>query len=181
MSSDERRDPPQRPKSENFVPYSPSPRSRPFWSSTPEAVATYNKLRSFVATAESTAEKYQKPPAPVDFSAAKKKVRDQELLANLESFYKSTTVPAETYQYPAEEQELDDAKIELAKDYAAFLKEYIPALEEELAFQKSNRTTMETTVEDVQMNYPLIHEEVEDELERREWFKDTEFASASSK
>jgi hypothetical protein len=33
----------------------------------------------------------------------------------------------------------------------------------------------------MRVNYPLIHEEIEDELERREWFKDTGISSASGK
>ena len=54
-------------------------------------------------------------------------------------------------------------------------------IQNEIEFCKNNRTTTETTVFDMKLNYPLIHEEIEDELERREWFKDTEYESAGSK
>jgi hypothetical protein len=55
--------------------------------------------------------------------------------------------------------------------------ELLPVLEAELAFQKNNRTTSDTTVFDMKVNYPVIHEEIEDEIERREWFKDTGIGS----
>ena len=54
-------------------------------------------------------------------------------------------------------------------------------IQNEIEFSKNNRTTTETTVFDMKLNYPLIHEEIEDELERREWFKDTEYEGAGSK
>jgi hypothetical protein len=125
--------------------------------------------------AQSTFEKYQQPPSPVDFESAKKNVRDKELVSALEAFYKSTTPPPETFAYPDSERELDDAKIAYAKEIDTFHQEYLPVLKAELDFQVNNRSTMDTTVTDIKMNYPLLHEEVEDELERREWFKDTKW------
>jgi hypothetical protein len=150
-------------------------RSRPVWSATPAATAEYSKLRSWTAMAKSTFEKYQSPPAPIDFESAKKNVRDKDLVAQLESFYKSSTPPAEKHEYMATDIELDDAKISYAKDLETFNKDYLPVLKAELEFQVNNRTTMDTTMEQMKMNYPLIHEEIEDELERREWFKDTKY------
>jgi hypothetical protein len=122
---------------------------------------------------EATFEKYQAPPAPLDFAAAKRKVRDQELVDALEAFYKSSQPPAETFQIP--DGELEEAEINIAflKELDALNKELMPVLQEEVDFQKKNRTTKDTTIFDMKVNYPLIHEEVEDELERREWFKDT--------
>ena len=122
---------------------------------------------------ESTFEKYQAPPAPVDFASAKKAVRDQELVDALESFYKVSQPPPETYEVPAAELAEADVKIAFLKEVDALNKEFLPVLEEEINFQKNNRTSKETTIFDMKLNYPLIHEEVEDELERREWFKDT--------
>ena len=45
--------------------------------------------------------------------------------------------------------------------------------EKELAFMKKNRLNREMSVSDMKEIYPDIAEEVEDEIERREWFKDT--------
>ena len=125
---------------------------------------------------ESTFEKYQTPPAPVDFASAKKAVRDHELVDALESFYKASQPPAETYEVPAAELAEADVKIAFLEEVDALNKEFLPVLEEEINFQKNNRTSKETTIFDMKLNYPLIHEEVEDELERREWFKDVGLA-----
>lgn len=137
----------------------------------------FNKLKAWVAMSEATFTQFQSPPAPVDFGAAKKKVRDQELVDSLEAFYKASKPPAETYPLPEAELAEADAKIAFLQEVDALNKEFLPVLEEEVHFQKNNRTTKDTTIMDMKMNYPLIHEEVEDEIERREWFKDTGIGS----
>jgi hypothetical protein len=124
---------------------------------------------------ESEHEKYQKPPAPVDFTAAKKTVRDKELVNLLESFYKANEPPPEVHVMPEEEKTKSEENIAYLKELDSFHKSFIPVIEKEIDFQMNNRTTADTTLFDMQVNYPLIHEEIEDELERREWFKDTEY------
>jgi hypothetical protein len=59
----------------------------------------------------------------------------------------------------------------------ALHREMLPVIEEEIALVQTTRSTKNTTVFDMKLNYPLIHEEIEDELERREWFKDTGITS----
>lgn len=118
-------------------------------------------------------EKYQKPPAPVDFASAKKAVRDKELIDALEAFYKASKPPPETHEWPKEEAMKTEENIAYLKELDAVNKEFLPVLEAEIDFQKNNRTSTDTTMFDMMLNYPLIHEEIEDELERREWFKDT--------
>lgn len=125
--------------------------------------------------------KYQKAPAPIDFSSAKKAVRDKELVDSLEAFYKASEPPAEVHVMPAEDKVKSDENIAYLTELNAFHKEFIPVIEKEIEFQQANRTSADTTLFDMQVNYPLIHEEIEDELERREWFKDTEYAGAASK
>lgn len=120
-------------------------------------------------------EKYQKPPTPIDFAAAKKKVRDAVLVESLEKFYKANTPPPEKYEWSPEEISETDAQISYLKELDNMNKEMLPVLTEELNFLQANRTTKESTIFDMEVNYPLIHEEIEDELERREWFKDTGF------
>jgi len=148
-------------------------RSRPVWSCSPEVTAKFNKLKSWVAMSESMFEKYQKPPPPIEFGAAKKKVRDTELVDTLEAFYKSNKPPPETYALTEEEKTDMEQKIAYLKELDAVHKEFLPILEKEIDFQQKNRTTEDTTIFDMKLNYPLLHEEIEDELERREWFKDT--------
>ena len=150
------------------------------WTASPQAAAHYNAIKSWVAMADSAAETYKTAPGPIDFGATKSKVRDQELVNMLESFYKANQPPAETHEWPAEDKKQMDHHIEFLKELDAFHKEALPVLEKELEFQKSNRTTTETTMFDMKVNYPAIHEEIEDEIERREWFKDTAFDKSKS-
>ena len=145
------------------------------WTSSPQVSAHYNAVKSWVAMAEAAAEKYKTAPPPIDFSATKSKVRDQELVKILEDFYKASKPAPETHEWSAEEQEQMDYHIQFLKDLDAFNTEALPVLEKELEFQSGNRTTTETTMFDMKVNYPAIHEEIEDEIERREWFKDTPF------
>ncbi|GKY94573.1 hypothetical protein MPSEU_000422900 [Mayamaea pseudoterrestris] len=147
--------------------------SRPQFSCSPEVTSKFNKLKAWVSMSEATFEKYQSPPSSIDFSAAKQSVRDQELVDMLESFYVASKPPAEKYEVPTAEMHEADVKIDFLKQVDELNKEFLPVLEQEMEFQKNNRTTKDTTIFDMKVNYPLIHEEIEDELERREWFKDT--------
>lgn len=126
---------------------------------------------------DSQYEKYQKPPSPVDFQSAKTKVRDTELVNTLEQFYKANTPPPESHVLSAEEKNDMEQKIAYLKQLDLCHREFLPILEKEIDFQKSNRTTADTTIFDMKLNYPLLHEEIEDEIERREWFKDTGIGS----
>ena len=150
------------------------------WTASPQAAAHYNGVKSWVAMADSAAETYKTAPGPIDFASTKSKVRDQELVDMLESFYKANKPPPQTHEWPAEDLKQMEHHIEFLKELDAFHKEALPVLEKELEFQKSNRTTTETTMFDMKVNYPAIHEEIEDEIERREWFKDTAFDKSKS-
>jgi hypothetical protein len=124
-------------------------------------------------------EKYQAPPAPIDFGATKKTVRDVALVDMLEAFYKTSQPPAEKYEMPPEEITDSEETIVYLKELDKLNKELLPVIEKEIAFYETTRTNENTTMYDVKINYPLIHEEIEDELERREWFKDTPYGSSS--
>lgn len=124
---------------------------------------------------EATYEKYQAPPAPLNFAAAKSAVRDKGLVDMLESFYKSSMPPAETHVMPEEEIVRAEQTIEYLIELDSLNKELLPVLEAEIVFQKENRTTVETTLFDLKVKHPLFHEQIEDEFERREWFKGTEY------
>ena len=146
-------------------------RSADVWKAAP-IVQNVNMFRSWVATADAQAETYKDPPTPVDFSAAKSSVRDKELIDTLEQFYKSAKVPAETFEWDAADKQAKEAHFATVKEQAAFYAELKEDLIREIQFQKSTRTTEKTTVYDLMCNNPTIHEEIEDEIERREWFKD---------
>jgi len=149
------------------------------WTISPEVAAGYNKLKSWVAMSDSMFEKYQAPPGPVDFKTAKGKVRDAELVDMLDSFYKANTPPPETYSMPESEKKNAEENMCYLKDLDALHKEMLPVLDAEIEFYETVRTSKDTTVYDLKLNYPLVHEEIEDELERREWFKDTDYEAGS--
>ena len=125
-----------------------------------------------MATADAQAEKYKAAPGAIDFAGAKSKVRDKELVDMFESFYKSAKVPAETHVWDAEDQKAKQDHFAQVKEQAAFYAELKEDLLQEIEFQKSTRTTEDTTIYDLMCNNPTIHEEIEDEIENREWFKD---------
>jgi len=131
-----------------------------------------NQFRSWVATADAQAEKYKAAPAAINFAAAKESIRDKELVDTMESFYKSAKPPAEVHEWDAADQEKKLAHFEQVKEQAAFYEELKADLAKEIEFQKNTRTSADTTVHDLMCNNPTVHEEIEDEIERREWFKD---------
>lgn len=55
----------------------------------------------------------------------------------------------------------------------AFNQEMIDDTEKEIALLRTNRTTHDSSPVLMAEVYPDIAEEIEDEIENREWFKDT--------
>lgn len=139
---------------------------------TPRTASKVNAFRAWVTTADVMAEKYNKPPAAVDFSGAKKSIRDQELVESLEAFYKTASPPPETFEKPEGGDQERAKYMDMFKESEAFDQELKAGVKAELDFMRANRTTKDTTIHDFKMNYPAIHEEIEDEIENREWFKD---------
>lgn len=137
-----------------------------------------SQFRSWVATADAQAQKYKAAPAPIDFASAKKSVRDKELVDFMESFYKSAKIPAETHEWDKEDKEVKLAHMEQVKEQAAVYAELKTDTLKEIEFLKSTRTSADTTIHDLMCNNPTVHEEIEDELERREWFKDVGIGAA---
>eukprot|EP00934_Nitzschia_sp_Nitz4_P002059 Nitzschia sp. Nitz4//scaffold9_size221794//62340//63220//NITZ4_001336-RA/size221794-snap-gene-0.180-mRNA-1//-1//CDS//3329560971//2059//frame0 len=141
------------------------------WKAAPIA-HNVNQFRAWVATADAQAEKYKAAPGAVDFASTKSAVRDTEMVDMLESFYKSAELAPETYEWDAEDKAFKEAHFEQVKEQAAVYAELKDDLIKEIEFQKATKTTATTTVYDLMCNNPTIHEEIEDEIERREWFKD---------
>lgn len=146
-------------------------RSADVWKAAP-IVHNVNQFRAWVATADAQAEKYKNYPAAVDFKGAKEGVRDKELIDMVESFYVAAELPPEVHEWDTEDHDYKLAHFEQVKEQAAVYAELKEDLMREIEFQKSTKTTADTTVYDLMCNNPTIHEEIEDEIERREWFKD---------
>jgi hypothetical protein len=150
-------------------------RNADVWKAAP-IVHNVSQFRSWVATAEAQAEKYKNPPGPIDFATAKASVRDKQLVEQMEAFYKSARVPAETYEWDKADKDFKLDHMQRVKEQAAVYAELKEDTLREIEFLKSTRTSAETTIHDLMCNNPTIHEEIEDELERREWFKDVGLA-----
>lgn len=120
--------------------------------------------------ADSTAEKYSKPPTPIEFN--KVNVRDKELVQTLQAFYQSNQPPPETHSMPEQEKAEQEETLTYLKEVDEINKELLPVIEQEIDFYSTTRTTRDTTLVEMFENYPLIHEEIEDEIEQREFFKD---------
>ena len=130
-------------------------------------------FRAWTAQANALAEKYSAPPTPIDFASAKKSVRDGALVDALEKMYKSSSPPPQTHEWSKEDQETKAQLIEDAKASLAFTQEMIDDTTREIAFLRVNKTTRDMSTNDMKEVYPDIAEEVEEEIENREWFKDT--------
>jgi hypothetical protein len=148
-------------------------RSSPVFRGDQELAAMVAGFRAWTAKAETMAEKYSAPPPPIDFAAAKKSVRDVPLVEALEAFYSSSSPPPLKYEWSAEDQATKAQLIEDAKAGLAFTQEMIQDCEMEIAFLRMNKTSRDTSISDMKEVYPDIADEVETEIEKREWFKDT--------
>lgn len=130
-------------------------------------------FRAWTAQADAMAEKFSAPPTPIDFSSAKKSVRDVALVEALEKMYKSASPPAQTYEWSVDDQAKKAQLVEDAKAGMAFTQEMIDDTEKEIVYMRLNKTTRDMSVNDMKEIYPDIADEVETEIENREWFKDT--------
>ncbi|KAL7543086.1 hypothetical protein ACHAXR_013040 [Thalassiosira sp. AJA248-18] len=146
--------------------------SSPVFKGSPELSAMVSGFRAWTAQADAMAEKFSAPPAPIDFATAKKSVRDAALVDALEKMYTSSSPPAETYEWSAEDKAKKAQLIEDAKASYAFTQEMIEDTQKEIAFLRVNKTTRDTSTNDMKEIYPDIAEEVEKEIENREWFKE---------
>ncbi len=141
------------------------------WKAAP-IVHNVNQFRAWVATADAQAEKYQHYPTAIDFKGAKESVRDKELVDMIENFYVAADLAPEVHVWDKEDHDYKLAHFEQVKEQAQVYAELKEDLMKEIEFQKATKMTAETTVFDLMCNNPTIHEEIEDEIERREWFKD---------
>lgn len=130
-------------------------------------------FRAWTAQANAMAEKYSGPPTPINFATAKKSVRDVALVDNLEKLYNSSKPSPLTYEWAKDDQDAKLQLIEDAKQELAFTQEMIEDTQKEIAFLRVNKTTRDMSCSDMKEVYPDIADEVEKEIENREWFVDT--------
>merc|ERR1740117_183842 len=147
--------------------------SAPAFKGDHELSAMVAGFRAWTAQANTMAEKYAGPPAPPDFAAAKTLCRDELLVVQLENMYATSSPPPQTHEWSADDRAHKATLIEEAKAELAFTQEMIDDTEREIEFLRAHRTTRDVSTNDMKEVYPDIAEEVETEIENREWFKDT--------
>jgi len=147
--------------------------SSPVFKGDQELSAMVAGFRAWTAQADAMATKYAAAPAPVDFATSKKSVRDTALVEALEKMYTSSSPPKQTYEWSVEDQASKAQLIEDAKAGLAFTQEMIEDTEREIDYLRANKTTRDTSTNDFKEVYPDIAEEIETEIEKREWFTDT--------
>ena len=86
--------------------------------------------------------------------------------------YKSSSPAPITYEWSSDDQAAKNQLIADAKEELAFTQEMIEDTTKEIAFLRLNKTTRDVSVSDMKEVYPDIAEEVEKEIEDREWFTD---------
>jgi len=143
------------------------------FKSTPEVASQVNQFRTWVAGSEQMAEKYTAAPTPVDFAGMKGKVRDAALVDSLEAMYKTASIPPEVHVWDEADKADKLAQIEAAKDRLSNTYAMIEETEKEIAYLKTTRSTRETSIGELKGVYPEVAAEVEQEIENRQWFKDT--------
>jgi len=142
--------------------------------------AKINHFRAWIASADSMAEKYSGPPAPIDFAAVKEKVRAKDLVESLEKFYATAQPPAETFAWSDADKAEKLNLIEEAKADREKVVSDMTYYKDRLAVLKTNRTTRDTTATQLREIYPDIAKEIDEEIEKREWFKDVVDACRTS-
>eukprot|EP00571_Detonula_confervacea_P017824 CAMPEP_0172297680 /NCGR_PEP_ID=MMETSP1058-20130122/604_1 /TAXON_ID=83371 /ORGANISM="Detonula confervacea, Strain CCMP 353" /LENGTH=169 /DNA_ID=CAMNT_0013006855 /DNA_START=46 /DNA_END=555 /DNA_ORIENTATION=- len=147
--------------------------SSPVFKGDQELSAMVSGFRAWTAQADTMAQKYAAPPAPIDFASSKKTIRDAALVDAIEKMYTSSSPPAQTYEWSTEDQSTKAQLIEDAKAGLAFTQEMIEDTQREILYLRENKTTRDTSTSDMKEVYPDIAEEVETEIEKREWFTDT--------
>merc|ERR1719162_218955 len=99
--------------------------------------------------------------------------RDQSLVSNLENFYESASIPAEVVEWSEDDKALRLKQIEEAKGEMQQVHKFIEETEAEIEHLKVNRTTRDSTAGEMMKAYPEIAKEIDGEIDRREWFKET--------
>lgn len=137
-----------------------------------EARQGVNRLRLTLAEIAKLKMQYGAEPAPIDFAYYKSKL-DPLVVATFEESYatldfpKKAAVPLDETDAAATKEHLAaaDALIKESEDRIAELKNKISMMEEKM-------TGPTTTIADVFAQFPELEAEVDEEINKHEWYKD---------
>jgi hypothetical protein len=140
-------------------------------ASSPAARSEVARLQQMYGKVEQEAAGLSTTVPPIDFQAFKKRLDGATFVDEMEKAYKQLEYPVGTNtlasKADAKLSELFSAAKSTADQSAARAHE----LEAFLATLQKNRTTKDTTIEDVAALYPELAAEVQSEIKKHEWMK----------
>jgi len=142
--------------------------------STDGARTDVNRLRDLYDEINAAAKMYEGEVAAIDFAGYRKDIRAPGIVDEFEAAYNSVVYP----EIKLSESTIADmnAKMDQILADASTMREEsvsrLAELESMIAEAEANKTTRETTIDEVLARYPHIAEEIDDEIENHQWLKD---------
>jgi hypothetical protein len=140
-------------------------------ASSPAAKTELARLQQMYSKVEGESTLLSPTVAPIDFKAYKNRLDGAKFVEEMEKAYKEIVYPVGSNTLAAKAEtklnELFGAAKATADQSAARAKE----LESFLGKLQANRTTKDTTIDDVVALYPELDAEVSQEIKKNEWMK----------
>eukprot|EP00944_MAST-04C_sp_MAST-4C-sp1_P011397 g11397.t1 len=144
--------------------------------STDGARTDVNRLRDLYDEINAAAKAYEGEPAPIDFAQYRKDIQASNIVDEFE-----VSTPYNSIVYPeiqlSEETiaEMNASMDKILADASVMREESVSRLaelESMIAEAEANKTTRDTTIDDVLARHPHIAKEIDDEIENHQWWKD---------
>jgi len=127
-----------------------------------------NLLRGKANEITANSAKYVKPPAAIDFSSYKKKLKfTAAAVDSLESAYKKKSLPTYSAMLPAFENKKRAMLLSVVKSTVEAAKTDLEALQAQLSAFEEGRITKDTSVGELRDRFPQIAKEAEEEIKVR--------------
>lgn len=127
------------------------------------------KLQAVYGKVKNEAETTPKDVPPIDFAAYKSKIGDDELVDSMQAAYKELTYPKAQNTLLAQSEAKLTELTNQAKQAAEESSQRVKELSALLSKLTENRTTADTTVDEVAKLYPQIEEEIKTENANNKW------------
>lgn len=133
-----------------------------------------NMLRGKANEIASSASKYAKAPAPIDFSAYKKKLKfTAAAVDSLEKVYKGKKLPQYSAALPPFEAKKRAMLVSVVKSTVSAAQADLDNLNGQLKAFEDGRITPGTSVGELRSRFPTIAKEIEKEIKEHQWAKDS--------
>lgn len=140
-------------------------------ASSPAAKAELARLQQMYGKVEAEASALPPTVAPIDFKAYRTRLDGAAFVDEMEKAYKELQYPVGTNTLAAKADAKLNELFASAKATAEESANRARELEAFLGKLQANRTTKDTTVDDVVALYPDLDAEVQQEIKKHEWMK----------